>query len=250
MQELPEGSSRVYWLNPFGDNGSDYEGEVERCEDLVVQDRGERLRHAGHSLATVRDAVCTCLAVGLVNPFYGSPHHPLTRKSFLMLAPSGAAFLHGDIVAWAHDALGQSGIVMGLEVQVELDDIHGEHLDSVSTKQLKHIRPFRAGMYVVYKSWVGRVEDVRRRAAPAPLSPRMPTCVLLGIAIPAAVSPCLRTGWIILAAPASKNCTPPVASRSGDRPRDRAVRGRLRVQGPMRRRPAAPEANAAELPPC
>lgn len=84
------------------------------------------------------------------------------------LSPRGpfvaAAFLHGDVVAWAHDTLGQSGIVMGLDVSAELDDIHGDRLGTYSTKQLKHIRPFRAGMYVVLGSWVGRVEQVRSHA--------------------------------------------------------------------------------------
>lgn len=39
-QELAEGTSRVYWLNPFDEDADEYEGEVERCEDLTLQDRG------------------------------------------------------------------------------------------------------------------------------------------------------------------------------------------------------------------
>ena len=140
-----------------------------------------------------------------------------------------AAFLVGDIVAKASDALGQTGSVVGLQASVELEvrtrsalppsprppstvqrrgrrgsclrcrartvrvGLHtlttsrrpgahppqalgGERLGVFPTQQLRHIRQFRAGMYVIYKSWVGRVEEARQSAAaPHPAAALAPT---------------------------------------------------------------------------
>ena len=64
-------------------------------------------------------------------------------------------------MARAADSLGQSGCVTGIEVTVELEGLNGERLGSCSAKQLRHVRHYRAGMYVTFGSWVGRVEEAR-----------------------------------------------------------------------------------------
>ena len=70
------------------------------------------------------------------------------------------AFLHGDIVARASDALGQTGNVTAVNVDVDLRFEDGTKVRHVSTKRLTHVRNFRPGHYAVYDNWVGRIEEV------------------------------------------------------------------------------------------
>ena len=68
----------------------------------------------------------------------------------------------------AESALGQTGNVVGVNVKVDLQlATTGERLHGVSTRHLKHIRPFRPGHYVVHEDWVGRIEEARRRRTPS-----------------------------------------------------------------------------------
>ena len=71
------------------------------------------------------------------------------------------AFLHGDIVARASDALGQQGVVVAVHVDVDLQFADRTRVRGVSSKRITQVRDFRTGHYVVHGSWVGRIEDVR-----------------------------------------------------------------------------------------
>ncbi len=53
------------------------------------------------------------------------------------------AFLHGDVVARASDALGQSGCVTGIHLSVDLEWPNGEKQNNVTTRRIRHIRQAR-----------------------------------------------------------------------------------------------------------
>lgn len=69
-------------------------------------------------------------------------------------------FLHGDIVASASDPTGQLGLIVDVSIMVDLQRSDGEILHNISTKDLKRIREFSIGDYVVLGPWLGRVDDV------------------------------------------------------------------------------------------
>lgn len=69
-------------------------------------------------------------------------------------------FLHGDIIASASDPTGQLGLVLDVNLTVDLLAANGEVIKQVSSKDLKRIREFTVGDYVVRGPWLGRVDDV------------------------------------------------------------------------------------------
>ena len=70
------------------------------------------------------------------------------------------AFLHGDIVARASDALGQQGVVVAVHVDVDLQFADRTRVRRVFQAHHASSR-FSNRHYVVHGSWVGRIEDVR-----------------------------------------------------------------------------------------
>lgn len=70
------------------------------------------------------------------------------------------SFLHGDIVASISDPTGQMGLVADVSLVVDLQGAHGEMIKGVSSKDLKRIREFNVGDYVVSGPWLGRVDEV------------------------------------------------------------------------------------------
>ncbi|XP_006643704.1 probable ubiquitin-conjugating enzyme E2 23 isoform X2 [Oryza brachyantha] len=70
------------------------------------------------------------------------------------------SFLHGDIVASASDPTGQMGLVADVSLVVDLQGPHGDIIKGVSSKDLRRIREFNVGDYVVSGAWLGRVDEV------------------------------------------------------------------------------------------
>lgn len=69
-------------------------------------------------------------------------------------------FLHGDIVASTSDPTGQLGLVVDVSIRIDLQTSNGEMIQNISSKDLKRIREFSIGDYVVLGAWLGRVNDV------------------------------------------------------------------------------------------
>lgn len=69
-------------------------------------------------------------------------------------------FLHGDYVASASDATGQVGVVVDVNISVDLSTIDGSIVNNVSSKDLRRVRDFQVGDYVVLGPWLGRIDDV------------------------------------------------------------------------------------------
>ncbi|KAK9164568.1 hypothetical protein Syun_005470 [Stephania yunnanensis] len=70
------------------------------------------------------------------------------------------AFLHGDIVSASSDPMGQVGVVTNVEISVDLMDQDGSMIKDISARDLKRVRDFTVGDYVVLGPWLGRVDDV------------------------------------------------------------------------------------------
>jgi ubiquitin-conjugating enzyme E2 O len=73
------------------------------------------------------------------------------------------AFIHGDVVARAANALGTQGSVIAVNVDVDLQFADGTRAHGVSTRRLTQVRHYRPGHYVVHPGlggWVGRIEEV------------------------------------------------------------------------------------------
>ncbi|KAL5561223.1 hypothetical protein UlMin_030970 [Ulmus minor] len=69
-------------------------------------------------------------------------------------------FLHGDFVATASDPTGQVGVVVDVDISVDLLAPDGSIIKDVSSKDLKRVRDFTVGDYVVLGPWLGRIDDV------------------------------------------------------------------------------------------
>ncbi|XP_057966443.1 probable ubiquitin-conjugating enzyme E2 23 isoform X2 [Malania oleifera] len=70
------------------------------------------------------------------------------------------AFLHGDFVAAASDPTGQVGVVVDVNISVDLVASDGTGIKDVSSRDLKRVRDFTVGDYVVLGPWLGRIDDV------------------------------------------------------------------------------------------
>ncbi|KAF5449000.1 hypothetical protein F2P56_029489 [Juglans regia] len=69
-------------------------------------------------------------------------------------------FLHGDFVAAASDPTGQVGVVVDVNISVDLLAPDGSVMKDVPSKDLKRVRDFTVGDYVVLGPWLGRIDDV------------------------------------------------------------------------------------------
>ncbi|XP_010467424.1 PREDICTED: probable ubiquitin-conjugating enzyme E2 23 [Camelina sativa] len=69
-------------------------------------------------------------------------------------------FLHGDYVASAYEPTGQVGVVVDVNISVDLLAPDGSIHKDISTKDLKRVRDFAVGDYVVHGPWLGRIDDV------------------------------------------------------------------------------------------
>uniref|UniRef100_A0A1J3DFX6 E2 ubiquitin-conjugating enzyme n=1 Tax=Noccaea caerulescens TaxID=107243 RepID=A0A1J3DFX6_NOCCA len=69
-------------------------------------------------------------------------------------------FLHGDYVASADEPTGQVGVVVDVNISVDLLASDGSIIKDISTKKLKRVRDFAVGDYVVHGPWLGRIDDV------------------------------------------------------------------------------------------
>ncbi|XP_074275686.1 putative ubiquitin-conjugating enzyme E2 23 [Silene latifolia] len=70
------------------------------------------------------------------------------------------AFLHGDYVASALDPTGQIGLVVNVDLTVDLLAPDGSIVKGVSSRDVKRVRDITIGDYVVSGPWLGRVDDV------------------------------------------------------------------------------------------
>ncbi|XP_051144477.1 probable ubiquitin-conjugating enzyme E2 23 [Andrographis paniculata] len=69
-------------------------------------------------------------------------------------------FLHGDYVASATDPTGQIGLVIDVNINVDLLAHDGSVIKDIPSRDLRRIRDFTVGDHIVLGPWLGRIEDV------------------------------------------------------------------------------------------
>ncbi|KAG7027026.1 putative ubiquitin-conjugating enzyme E2 23, partial [Cucurbita argyrosperma subsp. argyrosperma] len=69
-------------------------------------------------------------------------------------------FLHGDFVAAVSNPTGQAGVVVDVNISVDLLVPDGSVVKNISSKDLIRVRDFAVGDYVVLGPWLGRIDDV------------------------------------------------------------------------------------------
>ncbi|KAK6916734.1 Ubiquitin-conjugating enzyme E2 [Dillenia turbinata] len=69
-------------------------------------------------------------------------------------------FLHGDYVASTSNPTGQLGVVVDVNISLDLLASDGHIIKDISSKEVKRVREFDVGDYVVFGPWLGRIDDV------------------------------------------------------------------------------------------
>ncbi|GFZ00516.1 ubiquitin-conjugating enzyme 23 [Actinidia rufa] len=83
-----------------------------------------------------------------------------TTQNLSDVTVADRGFLHGDYVAAASDPTGQVGVVVDVNILVDLLTTDGSTIKDVSSRDLKRVRDFTVGDYVVLGPWLGRIDDV------------------------------------------------------------------------------------------
>ncbi|XP_031380623.1 probable ubiquitin-conjugating enzyme E2 23 [Punica granatum] len=83
-----------------------------------------------------------------------------TTENHSDLTLTDRGFLHGDYVAAASDPTGQLGVVVDVNIMVDLSAPDGSSIENISSRDLKRVRDFTVGDYVVLGPWLGRIDDV------------------------------------------------------------------------------------------
>nr|GEV66161.1 hypothetical protein [Tanacetum cinerariifolium] len=83
-----------------------------------------------------------------------------TTQKFDDVTVIDRAFLHGDYVAAASNPTGQVGVVVDVNISVDLSTVDGTITNNVSSRDLKRVRDFQVGDHVVFGPWLGRIDDV------------------------------------------------------------------------------------------
>ncbi|KAL9244843.1 hypothetical protein vseg_018564 [Gypsophila vaccaria] len=98
------------------------------------------------------------LAADHVRVFWMDDSETVHHRNELTVVDRG--FVHGDYVASASDPTGQIGLVVDVNMTVDLLALDGSIVKGVSSRELQRVRDFTVGDYVVSGPWLGRVDDV------------------------------------------------------------------------------------------
>lgn len=83
-----------------------------------------------------------------------------TTQNVKDVAVVDRGFLHGDFVAAVSDPTGQVGVVVDVNISVDLLTTDGSVINDVSSRNLKRVKDFTVGDYIVLGPWLGRIDDV------------------------------------------------------------------------------------------
>ncbi|KAK1305457.1 putative ubiquitin-conjugating enzyme E2 23 [Acorus calamus] len=142
------------------DDGSDDGGDaVDEDENRNVE--GERSNHSHRHVQKHGDHKNDdSLSDGQVRVIW--TNNTETINSLHDLAVVDRGFLHGDIVAAALDPTGQLGLVVDVNISVDLRAASGAIISNISSRDLQRVRHFAVGDYVVHGRgpWLGRVDEI------------------------------------------------------------------------------------------
>lgn len=127
-------------------------GEAKRCDDNANENENDD-ESKGDS-----DYKCGSLQADQVRVLWMGNTEPVQNICDVTIVDRG--FILGDYVADASDPTGQVGVVVDVNISVDLMTSTGAVIKDVSTKQLQRVRDFTVGDYVVLGPWLGRITDV------------------------------------------------------------------------------------------
>ncbi|KAJ6838147.1 putative ubiquitin-conjugating enzyme E2 23 [Iris pallida] len=136
-------------------DGSDSEDDRDRNGDVVG---GDNVNVGDESKNHIGDEDDDSLQDGQVRIIWTDGSETTDKVSDVTIVDR--SFFHGDIVASVSNPTGQLGLVVDVKITVDLLASNGEVIKQISSKDLKRIREFSIGDYVVRGPWLGRVDDV------------------------------------------------------------------------------------------
>ncbi|KAI9180140.1 hypothetical protein LWI28_001631 [Acer negundo] len=104
------------------------------------------------------DYKCGTLQADQVRVLWMDDTEPVQNISDVTVVDRG--FLHGDYVAAASDPTGQVGVVVDVNIYVDLLASDGTIVKNITSRQVQRVRDFTVGDYVVLGPWLGRINDV------------------------------------------------------------------------------------------
>ncbi|XP_050363255.1 probable ubiquitin-conjugating enzyme E2 23 [Argentina anserina] len=133
------------------DDGENHENEKDRAGDSNSNEHGYKNQNGGNNKSGP-------LPADQVRVLWIDENESTENISDLKVVDRG--FLHGDFVAAASEPTGQVGVVVDVSISVDLKAPDGTIIKDVSSNDLKRVREFTDGDYVVLGTWLGRIEDV------------------------------------------------------------------------------------------
>ncbi|CAL2279701.1 unnamed protein product [Prunus armeniaca] len=133
------------------DDDDDGENEEEARNDNTTHGNGDKNKSGGNDKSGP-------LPADQVRVLWIDETESTQNISDLSVVDRG--FLHGDFVAAASDPTGQVGVVVDVNISVDLLAPDGSVIKDISSNNLKRVREFTVGDYVVLGPWLGRIDDV------------------------------------------------------------------------------------------
>ncbi|XVF45557.1 hypothetical protein PTKIN_Ptkin02bG0215600 [Pterospermum kingtungense] len=147
---------------------SDSDGSLTDEEDEDDEEDGENesgdvdansnANESGEGNKSDHDYKCGDLQADQIRVLWMDDTEPVQSIKNVTVVDRG--FLHGDYVAAASDSTGQVGVVVDVNISVDLLAPDGSIIKDVSTRHLQRVRDFTVGDYVVLGPWLGRIDDV------------------------------------------------------------------------------------------
>ncbi|GAB4838546.1 Probable ubiquitin-conjugating enzyme E2 23 [Ancistrocladus abbreviatus] len=152
QEEEDDNGDREEEKEAAGDNGDDVKNQrVYKSRSSDSSESGDESRNDG-------DHKGDPLSADQVRVLWMDDSETAHNLNDLTVIDRG--FLHGDYVASNLDPTGQIGLVVDVNISVDLLAPDGSIVKDVSSRDLKRVRDITVGDYVVYGPWLGRVDDV------------------------------------------------------------------------------------------
>ncbi|KAL8142529.1 hypothetical protein V2J09_015561 [Rumex salicifolius] len=147
-----EGAGKEEEENEEEDDGSEVENEEgDKVRNSNVSESAEESRNGGNQ-------IIGSLSTDQVRVLWLDDLESTHNLNDVTVIDRG--FLHGDYVASASNPTGQVGLVVDVNILVDLLTTERSIIKDVSTRDLKRVRDLTIGDFVVYGPWLGRVDDV------------------------------------------------------------------------------------------
>ncbi|KAJ0076610.1 hypothetical protein Patl1_36014 [Pistacia atlantica] len=138
---------------------TDDEDDVEDDDEDGEDEEGNNNSNENGSVSRGSDSYnCGSLQTDQVRVLWMDDTEPVQNINDVTVIDRG--FLHGDYVAAASEPTGQVGVVVDVNLSVDLLAPDGSTVKDISSRNLQRVRDFTVGDYVVLGPWLGRINDV------------------------------------------------------------------------------------------